>query len=157
YDAQIGPQGSLCNRLGVVVVVLLSLHERLYVNRRDDPRLVPQLAQGTADKVGAEACFHADNAGRQSSECLHERQSLDLATESNLAVSTKTNDVEDLLANVDADRGQGWGGHGLLLRLLRGSLCRLSLWGKQPVHPISGLSTPTTYKALPPRLTFVQN
>ena len=44
-----------------------------------------------------------------------------LAPESNFAVSAEANDVEDFLANVDADRGQGrYGGiHGLLLRVLR--------------------------------------
>ena len=47
------------------------------------------------------------------------RQSLDLAAKSDLAVGAKTNDVEDFLANVDADRGQGCRGgiHGLLLRM----------------------------------------
>jgi hypothetical protein len=47
--------------------------------------------------------------------------------------------VEDFLADIDADRGQGLCGgvHGLLLRMLRGSLCRLSPRGEQPVHPIS--------------------
>lgn len=45
YDAQVGPQCGLCDRLGVVVVVLLSLDERLHIDRRDDPRLVTQLTQ----------------------------------------------------------------------------------------------------------------
>ena len=48
------------------------------------------------------------------------------------------NEVEDILANVDADRGQRCGCHGLLLRMLRGSVCRLSRWAKQLVPPISG-------------------
>src|SRR5215211_4233610 len=55
-----------------------------------------------------------------------------------LAVSAETDDMEDFLANVDADRGERCGGHGLLLRMLQGSLCRLSPRGKQPVHPITG-------------------
>lgn len=45
YDAQVGPQCGLCDCLGVVVVVLLSLDERLHIDRRDDPRLVTQLTQ----------------------------------------------------------------------------------------------------------------
>jgi hypothetical protein len=74
-------------------------------------------------------------------ECLDQRQSLDLATKSDLAVRAKADDVEDFLPDVDADRGQRLCGgvHGVLLRMLRGSLCRLSQRGKQPVHPISGL------------------
>ena len=38
-------------------------------------------------------------------EALRWRQSLDLATKSNLDVHAKANDVEDFLAEVDADRG----------------------------------------------------
>jgi hypothetical protein len=82
----------------------LSLYERLHIDRRDDPRLVTQLAQRPADKVGAETRFHADDARGEPSECLNERQSLDLTTKSNLAVCAKANDVEDFLADVDADR-----------------------------------------------------
>jgi hypothetical protein len=41
--------------------------------------------------VGAEAGFHADNARRQSSEFLNERQPLDLARKSNLAVPAAAN------------------------------------------------------------------
>lgn len=113
-----GRRGGLCNGLGVVVVVLLSLHERLHIDRRDDPGLMAKLPQSTADKVHAETSLHADDAGRQSLEDLKERQSLDLATESDLAVSAETDDMEDFLADVDADRGQRCGGHGLLLRML---------------------------------------
>jgi hypothetical protein len=43
-------------------------------------------------------------------------------------------------APLPAHRCHG-GVHGLLLRVLRGSLCRLSPRGKQPVHPISGPCT----------------
>ena len=49
-------------------------------------------------------------------------------------------DVEDFLADVDADRGQGWcvGIHGMLLRVLRVVLPDYPRGGKQPVHPING-------------------
>ena len=67
HDAQVRPQGGLGDRLGVVVVVLLALHERLHVDRRNDPRLVAQLAQRPADEVRAEARFHADDASAAAS------------------------------------------------------------------------------------------
>ena len=92
--------------LGIVVIVLLPLHERLYVDRRDDPRLMAQLTQGPADKVRAEACLHSDHTRWQLLEGLGQRQSLDLAPKSNLAVSAEADDVEDFFANVDADRCQ---------------------------------------------------
>ena len=119
-----GPQRRFGDRLGVVVVVLLSLHERLHIDRRDDPRLVAELAQGAADEMGAEAGLHADDAWRQLLERLGERQPLDLAAERDLAVSAEADEVEDFLADIDADRGKGCNGgiHGLLLRLMRSSL-----------------------------------
>ena len=71
-----------------------------------------------------------------------ERQPLDLAAEGDLAVNAEADDVEDFLADIDADRGKRrcGGVHGLLLRLMRSSLGRLLRRGKQPVHPISGAS-----------------
>jgi hypothetical protein len=50
-------------------------------------------------------------------EGLYEYQPFDFATKSNSTISAETDDVEDFLADVDADRGQRrYGGiHGLLL------------------------------------------
>jgi hypothetical protein len=77
-----------------------------------------KLPQSPADKVGAEARLHADDAWRQSFEGLNEGKSLDLASKGDLTVGAKADDVENFLANVDADRGQvRCGGiHELLLR-----------------------------------------
>jgi hypothetical protein len=88
--------------------------------------LMTKLTQCPADKMSAQAGFHADNARRQPTEGLNKRQSLDLATKRYLAVSAETDDVEDFLADVNADRGQECSGHELFLRMLQGSLCRLS-------------------------------
>ena len=43
-EAQVRPHRRLSNGLGIVVIVLLSLNERLHVDCRDDPRLVTELA-----------------------------------------------------------------------------------------------------------------
>src|SRR5512142_2612506 len=86
HGAQVRSQCGLSNRLGVIVIVLLPLHERLHVDRRDDLRLMAQLTQGSADKVCAEACLHADHTGWQLFKGIQERKALDLATKGNLAV-----------------------------------------------------------------------
>jgi hypothetical protein len=44
-------------------------------------------------------------------QSLRQRQSLDLATKRNLAVSRETDNVEDLLANIDADRAKDLSGN----------------------------------------------
>lgn len=66
-----------------------------------------ELAQGAADDVSAEARFYADDAWRQLFECLDQRQPLDLAAERNLAVRAEADKMEDFLANIGADRGEG--------------------------------------------------
>ena len=74
--AQVRPQGCFSNRLGVVVVVLLPLHEWLHIDRRNNPWLVAQLTQSPANKVCAEARLHADDAQKELFEGLDQRQSL---------------------------------------------------------------------------------
>jgi hypothetical protein len=66
-----------------------------------------KLPQGPADKVCTPAALHANNAWRQLLEGLDECQPFDLAPKSNSTVSAQTDDVEDFLADVDANRGQG--------------------------------------------------
>ncbi len=124
HRPQVGAKGGFCDRLGIVVVVLLTLHERLHIVRWNDARLMAELAQSAADEMGAEARFHADDARWQLLERLDQGQSLDLAAERDLAVSAEADEVEDFLADIDADRGKWCNGgiHGLLLRLMRSSL-----------------------------------
>src|SRR5580704_16567149 len=102
-EAQVRPQRCLGNRLGVVVIILLPLHERFDVDRRDDPRLVAQCAEHSADEVRALASFHADDTRRQLLERLFETLSLDLPAERNLPINTQSDDVKNLLADVDTD------------------------------------------------------
>ena len=70
HDTQVRAQSRLGDRLGVVVIVLLALGERLDVDRRDDARRVPEPAQRAADEVGAEACLEPDDARRQLRELV---------------------------------------------------------------------------------------
>jgi len=138
YDAQVRPQCGLCDRLGVVVVVLLSLHERLHIDRRDDPRLVTQLTQRPADKVSAEARLHANDARRQPSKGLNERQSLDLATKSDLAVGAKTNDAEDFLADVSRPRVR-WGSWAVFSGCCGKVLADYPGWGSSRSIPLADM------------------
>jgi hypothetical protein len=75
-----------------------------------------KLPQGSADKVRTEARLHANHARRKLLEGLAEVSRLILRRKAILP--SKADDVEDFLANVDADRGQvRCGGlHELLLR-----------------------------------------
>jgi hypothetical protein len=85
-DTQVRSQRRLGNCLGIVVVVLLPLQERFDVNRRDDPRLVPQRAEHPADEVRAQTVIHrmtshtANQIGRPQLLCLDHRRASDAQT-----------------------------------------------------------------------------
>ncbi len=61
-EFQVRAQRRLGDTFGIVVVVLLPLHERLCVFGWNDPRLKAELAQRAADKMRAEAGFQTDDA-----------------------------------------------------------------------------------------------
>jgi len=101
---QVGPQRCLSNTFGIVLVILLALHERLGVLGRNYPWLKTQFTERATNKMRAEACLHADDAARQLLENVNERQTLDLASKNDLPVPIETDDVKNILANIDADR-----------------------------------------------------
>jgi hypothetical protein len=79
---------------------------RLHIDRRDDPWLVPELAKDATDEVRTEASFHAHDAGQECFEGINQRKALDLATERDLACRVEGDEVKDVLADIDADRGK---------------------------------------------------
>lgn len=103
---QVRAQRRFRNPLGVVVVILLPLHERLGVLGRNDAGLKPQLAQHAADEMRTQARFQADDATRQLLECRRQSQPSDLASQDNPAIARKADDVKNVLTDVDADDGQ---------------------------------------------------
>jgi hypothetical protein len=69
--------------------------------------MIAKRPQRAAHEVGAQARLHADDAGRQLPERLSKPKAPDLAAEGDLPALAKANDVEDVLADIDADGGQG--------------------------------------------------
>ena len=89
----------------------------------------------------AETGFHPDDARRQRLECVDQRQSLYVAPEDDLASAVEADEVEDILANVDADNGYVF--RRTLMSVGHGTAPAFggpaaSPQGEQPVHPISG-------------------
>ena len=139
YDAQIRPQCGLCDRLGIVVVVLLSLYERLHIDRRDDPRLVTQMTQRPVTKWALRHASMPTTLGGSRLKVSRSARRLILRRKAILpSVPKPTTWKTSLPISMPIEaKGVCGGVHGLLLRMLRGSLCRLSPRGEQPVHPIS--------------------
>ena len=95
-----------CDGLGIIVVVLLALVERLHIDRRNNPRFEAHAAQRPADEMGAEARLHSDNATREMIERRGQGQPLDLLAQDQLTGSVKPNQMESLFADVDPDHGE---------------------------------------------------
>jgi hypothetical protein len=55
---------SFGDRLGVHIVALIRLHERLYKLRYDQPRIMALFTQGTARKMGSRTGFQTDQRRR---------------------------------------------------------------------------------------------
>jgi hypothetical protein len=91
---------------GIVEIVLLPLVEGLGVFGRHDARLEAQFAQGPTNEMRAQAGFHTDDAAWQLLEGRHQRQTFDLTPQYDLAVEIKADQMEDVLADVDADGSQ---------------------------------------------------
>ncbi len=141
---QVRPQGCFRNSLSIIVVILLPLDERLHINGRNNSRLKSQLAQGSADKVSAQARFHADNAYWELFESLQQGKSLYLLAQNKLAIIIKANQMKCVLADIDTNRHQCINcflRHATSPNLqVKQSNYNLLSWGKQPAHPISGHS-----------------
>jgi hypothetical protein len=71
--------------------------------------------QHPANEMRAEAGFHTDHARRQFLERVGERQSLDFATERDLPIGIKADDMKNILSDIDADRCQDGSGVSVLL------------------------------------------
>jgi hypothetical protein len=54
-----------------------------------------------------QARLHADNAGRDLLESLSEGEPLDLLAQNVFPLASKTDQVKDILPDIDADRGKG--------------------------------------------------
>lgn len=119
HRAQIWTQHRFGDCFGVVVVVLLTLRERLHVNGGNDSWLVAEAAQHAADEVSAEARLRAYNAGRQLLEFLFKSLALDLLAERDFSFGIEADDVEDIFADIDTNRCKDLGCMGFrYIRLL---------------------------------------
>jgi len=136
-----------CHRLGdrlrVVEVVLLLAAERAHILGGHQAHVVAKSRNAPAQVMGTDAGLHADQAGRRVGQAnldLGPRQAL---AQHDGATFVEADEMEGVLADVDAQRGDGGGLglgnalHGLGSLLLFPSAGR---WGARPDHPISGPS-----------------
>jgi hypothetical protein len=129
------PLSRLTDCLGISRVILLPLHERLDVGRRDQPHRVAQLVDLTPPVVRPGASLHRDNAGRLCCEEPKQLRPHETLAEQHMAGGIRPMRLENVLRDVQSDRDSLL--HG---RLLQVTARHRHLGTQMPsggVHPIT--------------------
>jgi hypothetical protein len=93
------------NGLRVTEVIFLSLRIGANVSRRHQPGIVAKLLEPAAEMVRADAGFHANQTSRHIREPCFHLAARPLLPQHNCTALIETNDVERVLADIDADKG----------------------------------------------------
>ena len=95
------------NRFRIAIVVLMTLEIGLHILSRHQPNLMPHGFELTTKVMGPCASFHADQASRNIGKRTFELMSRPLLPQYNRAETVESNDMKAVLAQVDADGGNG--------------------------------------------------
>jgi hypothetical protein len=95
------------DRLRIAEVVLVALQVGSDIAGRHQSRIVAERLEPPAQVVGADAGLHADEAGRQVGELGLELPARQLPAQDDGAALIKADEVEGVLADVDAEDGDG--------------------------------------------------
>jgi hypothetical protein len=98
---------SFRNRLGIAVVVLVPLEERLDVLRRDQTNIVSKRCELAGDVMRSRTRFHADQAAWNVSEPALKLSARAFQLQNDRPTLIEADKMENILAKVDADRADG--------------------------------------------------
>jgi hypothetical protein len=102
-EAHRRPLHGFDDRLGIAVIVLVALQERLHVLRRYEPYIVPELDQPTPNVMCACTDLHSDQALRNVDETLDELSSGYASAHDNLAAPILADEMKRVFADIDSD------------------------------------------------------
>jgi hypothetical protein len=91
------------------MVSLVTLEKRFDVLGRQQAHVMAESCELTPNMMGARAGLHSDQTDRHVSQAGLQLPARDLAAQQDLAAGIHTNEVESILAQVNADRGDGLG------------------------------------------------
>jgi len=100
-----GPLHRLGSGLRIAVVVLVPLEERLHVLSRDQPDIMAESLELAADVMRAGAGFHADQTGWNIGQAVGELSPGELDPQHDSAALILADEMEAVLAQIDADGG----------------------------------------------------
>jgi hypothetical protein len=95
------------DRLRIAEVVLVALQVRSDIAGRHQSGVVAECLEPPAQVVGADAGLHANEAGRQVGEPGFELAPGELQAQDDAATPVEPDEVEGVLADVDAEDGDG--------------------------------------------------
>jgi hypothetical protein len=98
------PLDGFANRFGIQQIILLRLDERLHVLRRDQSHVVSLRGQNPSEVVRATAGFHPHETGRKVRQRSNQLRPRALSPNDNPAARIKPDEVNAVLADVNADR-----------------------------------------------------
>jgi hypothetical protein len=97
----------LGDRFRIAIVVLLALGIRAHILCRHQPRVMTKRLERATEVMRADACLHADPTRRQIGETGLHLATRPLLPQHDGTALILANDVERVLADVDADYGGG--------------------------------------------------
>ena len=95
------------NGFSIAEIVLVALAEGLHELRRDQLHVMAQRQQLTAEMMGADTGFHADQAGGHVGQPCLDLSAGELLAQDNGAAGIQADQVEAVLADVDPKGGNG--------------------------------------------------
>jgi hypothetical protein len=105
HEAHGGAKYGLGNRFGVAEVIFVALAEGDHELRRDQLHVMAERQQLAAEMVGADAGLHADQADRHVGEARLNLPARELLAQDDGATGIQADQVEAVLADVDAKGG----------------------------------------------------
>ena len=93
------------NRLGVAEIALLTTRVGTHVLRRHQPRIMAKQSQLAAEMMRADTGLHADQAGWHVGKTRFHLATRPLLPQRNCPAPIQPDDVERVLADIDADHG----------------------------------------------------
>jgi hypothetical protein len=103
HEPHARPLRGFANRLGIDRVVLLSLHERFYVGRRDQPYLVAKLGELASPVMSTATCLQRDGTTRLGCKEIQQLSSADPLAEHCSTTPICSMRVKNMLGDIQTD------------------------------------------------------
>src|SRR5215475_8302781 len=103
HEPHARPLRCFADCFGIDRIVLLPLHERLYIGRRDQPNFMAKLGQLTSPVMGSTTCLQRYSATRLCCEEIQQLSSADPLAEHRSTPLIRSVNVKNVLGDIQTD------------------------------------------------------